>query len=256
MKKIFLSALFLIFLTSFIQLNLYAEKNTPEDLKSILDEIDRTYRAKDSYAEISMTIINPNYERTISMKAWSKGMEKTLIRILDPKKDRGITTLRVGREMWNYFPKIDKVMKIPPSMMMGSWMGSDFTNDDLVKESTFLDDYDGELYTPENPDKDLLYVKLTPKEKAATVWGKILIKARKEDYLPVEEEYFDENGQKMRLMNFRNIKMLGGRKLPTIMEVIPLNKKGNKTIIEYKEAKFNQGIKDSMFSLRSLQKRI
>ena len=111
-----------------------AEEKKDEDVMTIIKKVDELYRADSSYAEMEMTIVTPNWERTLKLEAWSEGMDKTFITILEPKKDKGITTLRVDNEMWNFFPKINKVMKVPPSMMMGSWMGSDFTNDDLVKD--------------------------------------------------------------------------------------------------------------------------
>jgi outer membrane lipoprotein-sorting protein len=254
--KISLILRIVVFLFILFPAGLLAEKGEDIDVDKILDELDRTYRADDSYAEISMTIINPNWKRTVKMKAWSKDMDRTFIRILSPKKDRGISTLRVDKEMWNYFPKINKVMKIPPSMMMGSWMGSDFTNDDLVKESTYRKDYSAQLIRPEKAEEGYYYLELKPKETAVSVWDKIIVKARKEDYLPVRADYFDGDGNKVREMNYRDFEMMGGKKLPAVMEVIPTTKEGHKTVIEYRNAEFNEGVPDSVFSLRNLKKKI
>ena len=189
------------------------------DVQTIIDKVDKLYRSETSYSEIEMTIVNPNWERRLKVQMWSRGMEETFIRILSPKRDAGITTLRRDREMWNYFPKIDKVMKVPPSMMMGSWMGSDFTNDDLVKESTFHDDYNSRLIPADERAEDsaasnTYAIELTPKEKTATVWGRIVLVVRRSDYIPVSEVYYDERGRMMRRMELHDIAELGGRPIP------------------------------------------
>ena len=131
------------------------------DVQRIVERMDKLYRAETSYAEVEMDIVTPHWERTLTMRMWTEGMDRTFIYITSPKKDAGIATLRKGTEMWNYFPKINKVMKVPPSMMMGSWMGSDFTNDDLVKESSYTEDYDPTLGEPERD--DVYELVLTPR---------------------------------------------------------------------------------------------
>lgn len=223
-----------------------------DDIKVILDKMDRVYRADSSEFEMEMEIVTPDWKRTMKMKAWSEGMKKTFITILSPSKDKGIGTLKVDTDMWNYFPKVNKVMKVPPSMMMGSWMESDFTNDDLVKETTFLDDHTAKLL--ESSEKDIIVIELKPKESAASVWGKIIAKVRKSDYLPVSQDYYDEKGVKTRTITFSNIKEMGGRTIPSVMEIIPLSKKGNSTKITYLSGKFNIKLDADTFSLRNLQK--
>ncbi len=233
----------------------FPSENAP-DVKTIVEKLDRLYRADSSYAEMEMRVENPNYQRTLTLNAWSQGMKKTFIRILSPAKDRGVATLRDGNEMWNYFPKIDKVMKVPPSMMMGSWMGSDFTNDDLVKETTWLDDYDATLLPSPAGDPERYYLELRPKARTASVWDRIVTVVNRADYMPVREEYYDEKGVKMRLIEFKDVRDLGGKRIPTVMELTPLNKPGNRTVIRYLKARFNQGIPADTFTLRNLQKKI
>jgi outer membrane lipoprotein-sorting protein len=228
---------------------------TQADVNRLIEKVDSLYRANNSYARMQMTIVNPNWQRTLVLDVWSLGMKKTFIRILSPAKDKGVATLRMATEMWNYFPKIDKVMKVPPSMMMGAWMGSDFTNDDLVKETTLLDDYTAELIRPEAADQTVYSIQLVPKQQTATVWAKIILNIDKQSLLPKSEAYYDEKGQKMRRIDYREVKEMGGRKMPTIMELVPLNKPGNKTVIEYQKAEFDTGVPDSVFSLRNLQQR-
>ena len=146
------------------------------DVESIVKKMDQLYRSETSHAEIEMQITTPHWERTLAMTVWTMGMDKTFIRITEPKKEQGVATLRIGNEMWNYLPKTNKVMKIPPSMMMGSWMGSDFTNDDLVKESSMLNDYTYQLIKPANAVPDYVYIQLTPKEDSPIVWGRLLLR--------------------------------------------------------------------------------
>jgi outer membrane lipoprotein-sorting protein len=225
------------------------------DVYEIVDAIDKLYRSETSRGEMEMTIVTENWTRTLSMQVWTEGLDKTFIHITGPKKDAGISTLRIDTEMWNYFPKINKVMKVPPSMMMSSWMGSDFTNDDLVKESSMTRDYYFELIAPEGAEPDNYYIKLKPKEEIPIVWAEIIIAVRKNDYIPVWEAYFDEKGRRMRVMEFKEIKTFGDRKIPSVLEMIPLNKKGKKTVIVYREIEFDIPLKPDAFTLRNLQKR-
>jgi outer membrane lipoprotein-sorting protein len=228
--------------------------DTP-DFNTIVRKMDRLYRSDTSSGAVEMRIETEHWQRTLKMDIWSEGQDKTLIYIRSPRKDAGIATLRIKNEMWNFFPKINKVIKVPPSMMMSSWMGSDFTNDDLVKESSMIDDYNSKLITPENAVPDYYYIELIPKKNIATVWAKILLVVRKKDYIPVEESYFDEKGNKMRVMEFSEIKNFSGREVPSVLEMRPLNKPGKKTVIRYLELKFNIKLESDTFTLRNLQRR-
>jgi hypothetical protein len=225
-----------------------------EDLKAILDAVDRLYRSTTSYAEVEMTVVTPHWERTLAMQAWTEGMDKTFILITSPKKDQGITTLRMKNDMWNYFPNISKVMKVPPSMMMGSWMGSDFTNDDLVKETTLLDDYQGKLVQPPEGKPEFHYIELTPKQETVTVWAKIEIVVYRDSLIPIKQVYYDEKGNAMRILELRDIKDFDGRKIPAIMEMTPTGKPGHKTLVKYVKAEFDKPLAADIFSLRNLQK--
>ena len=220
----------------------------------IIDKVDKLYRSNSSYSEIEMRIITPEWERTLSMKVWSEGMEKTFIYITEPAREKGVSTLKIGNEMWNYLPKVDKTIKIPPSMMSSSWMGSDFTNDDLVRESSMVEDYTYKIINPDNTVDTLIYIEMIPKEETAVVWGKVILTVRETDYIPVEQKYYDEEGNLKRIMNFRNIKKMGGKIFPSIMEMIPMDKEGHKTIIEYKDAEFDIPLDKDIFSLRNMRK--
>ena len=231
-----------------------AQEPTPE-VETIIKKIDQLYRSKTSHAEMEMHIVTPHWERTLAMTVWTKGMDKTFIRIIAPKKEQGVATLRIGNEMWNYLPKTNKVMKIPPSMMMGSWMGSDFTNDDLVRESSMLDDYTYQFVTPEDASSDHLYVQLMPKEDSPIVWGKIVAAVQSSDYTPVWQRFYDEKGHLMRVMNLKEIRTFSGKTVPSVMEMIPQNKEGHKTVVRWTNATFDSDVDDKIFTRRNLQRR-
>ncbi len=225
------------------------------NVNTIIEKMDRLYRSDTSYGYVEMMIETENWKRTLKMDIWSEGLEKTLIYIRSPRKDAGIATLRKKTEMWNYFPKINKVIKVPPSMMMGSWMGSDFTNDDIVKESSMVNDYHARLTMPDNAEPDYYYIELIPKKDIPIVWAKIMLVVRKHDYIPVEESFFDEKGREMRIMEFTDIKHFSGRDIPSVLIMRPLNKPGKKTVIRYRELNFDIQLKADTFSLRNLQKK-
>lgn len=223
-----------------------------QDIEEVVRKMDELYRAESSYSEVDMEIVTPHWQRTLRMKTWTEGKTKTFIRLLSPPKDEGTATLRLGNEMWNYLPRANKVIKVPPSLMMGSWMGSDFTNDDLVKEFTLMDDYAYRFTQVEDANPELLYVELIPKEGLPVVWGRIVAAVRKESYLPEWDRYYDEKGRLMRVILFSEVKNFGGRLIPSVMEVVPQDKKDQKTVLRYTKAEFNISIPESVFSLRNL----
>jgi outer membrane lipoprotein-sorting protein len=252
--KLIINALVLLILVFFVPVLAVQAENIP-DVNTIVEKMDRLYRSDTSYGDVEMTIRTENWERTLRMDIWSEGLDRTLIHINSPKKDAGIATLRKKTEMWNYFPKINKVIKVPPSMMMSSWMGSDFTNDDLVKESSMLDDYHSGLIRPDNANPDYYYIELIPKKDIPIVWARIVLVVRKTDYIPVEESFFDEKGRRMRLMEFSEIKSFSGREIPSVLVMKPLNKPDKKTVITYIDLKFDIKLNEDTFSLRNLQKK-
>jgi len=246
MLKPFLSALLflMLFLTAF-------SANAENDAAALLKKMDELFRSKSSVATMKMQIITPNWQRTLEMQSWTIGMDDTFIRVLSPRKDRGVATLKKDKEMWNYFPKINKVIKVPPSMMMGSWMGSDFTNDDLVREVSLVEEYE----VTKKSEGDNYRLTLIPRENTVTVWGKIEFIVNQQSLLPLEQSYFNEKGDKVRTMLFSDIRDFNGKKMPATMTMMPLNKTGHKTVIEYVEAEFDIELGDNIFTLRNLQKR-
>jgi outer membrane lipoprotein-sorting protein len=225
-----------------------------DQAREIIKKVDQLYRSTSSYARMEMEIVTPHWQRTLVLEAWSQGTDRTFILINSPKKESGTATLRIKNEMWNYLPQTAKVIKIPPSMMMGSWMGSDFNNDDLVRETSMLEDYTFKMIEPSQKEPGLLFIEMIPNENTPVVWGKIILTVRENDYLPVREEYYDEKGKMMRLMEFKDIKQMGGKTIPAVMELTPQNKEGNKTVIRYLKVDFDIPIREGVFTLRNLKK--
>ena len=229
-----------------------AETDTATRAKTLIDEMEALYRGDTSKAKITMRVETPYYQRSMKMESSNLGPEKAFIRILSPKKERGISTLKIDDEMWNYLPKINKVIKVPPSLMMGSWMGSDFTNDDLVKQTTLTEEY--ELSMSET--KDTFVVTLIPREQTVTVWGRIEYTVNKAHQIPVSQNFYDDNGELIRSLLFKEPKLYQGRFLPSVLEMVPLNKTGHKTVILYDELDFSPtDVDEDTFSLRNLRKR-
>jgi outer membrane lipoprotein-sorting protein len=223
-----------------------------ESAVDIIDAMEELYRGESSLARMTMIVETPQFQRTMEMESSSIGTEKAFIRILAPRKDRGIATLKLDLEMWNYLPKINKVIKVPPSMMMGSWMGSDFTNDDLVKQTTLTDDYD---LTLEETDTEYR-ITLVPKSNTVTVWGKIDYNVNKELMIPLSQNFYDDSGRLIRKMEFSEPREISGLLIPSRMEMIPINKEGHKTVIIYDELQFDPPeIDESIFTMRNLRSR-
>jgi len=224
------------------------------DAKALMRKVDELWRGQSSQAQLTMTVKTARYERTMTMEAWSEGKDKSLVKILAPKKDRGIATLKVDKNIWNYLPKINRVTKIPPSMMMGSWMGSHFTNDDLVKESSYEDDYDSKLTFAGMRNGQRVYeITSTPKPEAVVVWGKVVTEIAQDTLLPIRAVYFDEDGKPARTMTFGDPKTFDGRRLPTRLVLLPEDKPGESTTVLYDAIRFDMKLRPDLFTLRGLQ---
>lgn len=236
----------------------FAQSQTSRAEK-ILQEIDDMWRGNSSYAELTMNVKTAHYERSMRMKSWSKGKKDSLVRITDPKKERGAATLKSGENVYTYLPKTDRTIRITSGMMMGSWMGSHFTNDDLVKESRLSEDYTPDItFEGDRDGKRTLEFTLIPKPDAAVVWGKIVtttfIHPETKEYIPVMEVFYDEDQNIARTMTFTNIKPLGGRMIPVNMKVVPQDKPDEYTEIVYEALELNIPVDEAMFSLSELRK--
>lgn len=250
MKKIFPVVLCLTTILTFS--GAWAEELS---IRQLSRELDRLFRSESSRGTVEMIVTNPHFTRRVKMKMWTKGLEMTLIRIVSPRKEKGMATLRRNNEMWNFLPKIGKTIRIPPSMMMGSWMGSDLTNDDVVKETTWEQDYTVELMSglPENR-IGLVY---RPKPDAPVTWQKIVVIFDKPSRLPLSQEFYDEKGIKARVMEFSEVRDFGGRRIPAKFVIRPLtkDKAGRLTEFIYHKIEFDVEIPDSYFSLSRLRRR-
>ncbi|HOO56637.1 MAG TPA: outer membrane lipoprotein-sorting protein [bacterium] len=221
----------------------------------ILDAVDDLYRSSSSSGRVTMRIVNKNWQRELTMDMWSKGKDRSLIRILSPKKEKGTATLRAGNEIWNYLPKVKRVIKLPSSMMSDSWMGSHFTNDDLVKESRMADDYEyGINFEGEREGARVVSIACTPLPDAAVVWGRIDVTVDAATLIPVKIDYFNEDLELTRTMEFSDIKEFGGRKVPSVMTIRPADEPDEKTVVIYERLEFDVDLDDGIFSLRNLQK--
>ena len=251
MKKMVI-ILSIFFLLPLAQFDAHAD---PLTAKEIIKKVEELMRGESAHSVMEMTIVNPKWERTLTMENWEVGRKKTLVRILSPKKEEGVGSLKIDYQMWNYLPRVERVIKIPPSMMMSSWMGSDFTNDDLVKESSVVEDYTHELAgTVEVSGEKAYRVEAVPKPDAPVVWGKLVFYVRESDYVPLRQEYFSESGELVRYLDFRDIRVIGRRTLPTLWEMVPVGKKGKKTAVKLIDIEFDLPLPDELFTLRNLKK--
>lgn len=219
----------------------------------IIQKVEDNLNGDSAEMTLTMTVLSKRGERTIRMESYSVGDEKSFIKILYPGKDQGITFLKIDNTMWQYVPRIEKIIKIPASMMLQSWMGSDFSNDDLVKESSLSKDYRANLQAESEHDYTLL---LHPEEDAAVVWGKILMQVSKEYFLPTTVQYFDEDENLVRILRYLNVRQLDDRHYPTLwtMEPKTVEKSGHQTRIEISGAQFNKPISDDYFTKRALKR--
>ncbi|MCD6374404.1 MAG: outer membrane lipoprotein-sorting protein [Caldisericaceae bacterium] len=231
--------------------NLLADEKAREIVKKANDK----FRGKSSYSEARLTVIKPNWTRSLTMKIWALEPDYALILITKPACDKGTVTLKRKREVWNWIPTIRRLIKIPPSMMMQSWMGSDFTNDDLVRESSMVDDYFHKIIGQENINGyDCFVIESDPKPDAGVVWGKIISWISKKDFLFLKSEYYDEDVQLVKTMFASKIKKMDDRVIPTHLELVPANKPGQKTILEYIKIDFNININPSFFSQQNMKR--
>lgn len=220
----------------------------------IVKKADDNMRGKTSQADITIKIIRPTWSREMTMKAWSKGDDYSMILITSPAKEKGTVFLKRTKEVWNWIPSIERNIKLPPSMMSQSWMGTDFTNDDLVKEASSVVDYDHTLLGKDSVlDKDCYKIQMIPKPSAAIVWEKVIVWIDILDYLQLKAEFYDEDGALVNIMNSSDIKVLGGRKITSKIEMFPVDKKGNSTVIIYNDIVFDVPINDNFFTTRNMK---
>lgn len=239
----------------YLILNFTAVSLSAQTANEIIDKAENLIKGKSAHGIIEMAITTPDYERTLKMESWWEGNEKALIVVQSPRKEAGNKTLKIKNEMWNYLKNTETTIKIPPSMMLQSWNGSDFTNDDLVRESNYSEDYYTNVEGEENLNGKLCWkINMTPKPDAPVVWGKLYYWVRKADYLPAQIKYYDEKGKLIRTLSFSEIKKFGDRMMPSVWKMTNNIKEGHVTEFKTLEMEFDIKINSKKFSFQELER--
>ncbi|MCY1719505.1 outer membrane lipoprotein-sorting protein [Prolixibacteraceae bacterium Z1-6] len=238
-----------------VLLLLFAAAVNAQDAKEIIKKMDDKLQGDSNKSEMKMSIVRPKYTRTIAFKNWSLGRDYFLTYVTAPSKDKGMVSMKYKKEMWSYTPSINRMIKLPPSMMSQGWMGSDYTNDDLVKQSSIVEDYTHTLIGEETVDgRPCFKIQMVPNPDANVVWGKILAWVHKEKYINLKAEYYDEEEFLVRTELGKEVKTFDGRELPSIIEIIPAEEPDNRTIISIDSIEFDVDIKESFFSQQNMKR--
>lgn len=230
-----------------------ATKLTQADIDKALRNLDDLYRSTSSIARIEMTVHTPRRTRTVRMKAYSRGTKKALVVIEAPARDKGTATLRVDNNLWNYLPRIARTIRVPPSAMLSSWMGSDFTNDDLVRSSSYADDFDATLQG-DSEDGKTVRIRLDAKKGTVGLWKRIDVTFTKDLQLPREARYYDRRMRLARTMVFEGVREFEGHRIPAQLTLTPVDEPGKKTVMRYLDIDFDADVPDSTFSLARLER--
>lgn len=207
------------------------------------------------YSEMTMEIVRPTWSRAVAFKSWNMGTKYSLVYITDPPQEEGQSFLKRDNDMWNWNPTINRMIKLPPSMLAQGWMGSDFTNDDLLNQSSIVVDYTHSITGNEvQGDKDCYVIELIPKEDAPVVWGMIKLWISESDYLQMKAEYYDEDNYLIKTETSSVIKTMDGRTIPTRYELVPADEPGNRTIVTLDMVEFNISLSESFFSQQNMQR--
>jgi Outer membrane lipoprotein-sorting protein len=229
---------------------------SPEFARALLQRVDDLYRGEQSHGVMEMEAKTRHWTRAMSLEAWTQGKDYSLVRILEPKKDRGTATLKDKHDLFTYLNNTGRTVKISGAMMAGSWMGSHFTNDDLVRETRLSDDFDITQLPDDKLDGTPVYrFVLVPRPGRPIVWGKIEVAVRIADQLPVKQTYFDEDKKPVRALTLSDSKVVGGRTIPTVMVMQPLDGSGEYTRVTWKELRFDVKLAPGFFSVRNLTSR-
>jgi len=236
----------------FMNVSYAQEKITAEE---IIKKADEKMRGKTNTSTMDMEIIRPTWKRSVSMKGWGRGMDFSMTYITAPAKDKGQVFMKRKTEMWNWMPSIGRMIKIPASMMSQGWMGSDYTNDDILKESSIVIDYTHKIEKEENIEGfDTYKIEMIPKDDAAVIWGKVYKWITKDEYIQIKSEYYDEDDELVKSDFGYDFKKMDERLIPTRIEIIPANEEGKKTVLYIKEIKFDVDLPESFFSQQKMKK--
>jgi len=247
----------LVFIFFLFSLFLKINFTNAQDLSAlqIVQKSINLINGRTNFGETEMTIVRPKYERSVSMKTWSMGEDYFMIYITKPARDNGQVFLKRSKEMWNWMPTVSRMIKIPSSMMAQNWMGSDFTNDDLVKMNSLEKDYEQKILGEEEIDGYPCYkIELIPNPESAVVWGKVVIWIAKEHFYQLKTEFFDEDMEIVNRIESSEIRQFGTRKLPSKMVMIPVNRKGQRTILLTKTLEFDIDIDQDFFSQQNMKR--
>ncbi len=218
--------------------------------QELVQRVENLLRSSTSVGEYQMEILRPRFHRTLRFRFWDdRAGDRSLVLILEPPKDRGTVFLKIQTDLWMYLPRVRRTVRIPPSMMMNAWMGSDFTNDDVARSSSLSRDYLPQLLDQRG---DTVWLELTPKPEAPVVWDRIVLKMLLPN-LPLEEHYYNARGEEVRVITFSEVKTLHGRRLPTVLEAVPLNRPGHRTVLRLLDVQFDVPMKDSWFQVTRLE---
>ncbi|MBN1949658.1 MAG: outer membrane lipoprotein-sorting protein [Bacteroidales bacterium] len=248
-KKVLVQGI--ILLTGFLFTSSLQAQNATE----IVKRADAKMRGENSgVSEMSMQIIRPKWTRTIEFKIWSKGTDKSMVLVTAPAEEKGQSFLKVGNEMWRWSPTINRTIKLPPSMLAQGWLGSDYTNDDMVNQRSIVTDYEHEIIGEETIEGMGCYlIELTPREDSPAVWGKVLFWITQSDDIIVKSEYFDEDEELVKTETGSGMRVMDGRKILTVYEILPADEEDQKTIVTLKSIKFNESRPDSFFSIQKMK---
>lgn len=244
---------------AFLLLSAAAAAADTVDIHDLVDKANKALRGDSSRGRLTMTIETPEWKRSLEVEGWNKDRTFAFIVIRAPAKERGETTLRRKNEMWVWIPKVERVIKIPPTMMHSAWQGSDFTYEDIVKADSIVKDYTHKLLsTKKEEGRTVYHIEATPKPDAPVVWGKVITDVALYDedqsVVGLSELDYSERGELIRTITLSDIKKMGGRRVPARLECVPASKKGQKTVLQYQELEFDIPLKDDFFSYQRLQK--
>jgi len=221
----------------------------------IIKKADEKFQGESNYGEFTMEIIRPDWSRTLSFKSCNKGNEYSITLVTAPPKEKGQTFMKRENDLWSWNPTISRLIKLPPSMLAQGWMGSDYSNDDILKESSVVVDYNHTIIGEEKiAGKDCFKIQMIPKEEAAVVWGKVIKWISKDGYLQLKTEYYDEDNYLIRTEVCSEIKCMSDREIPTRIEIIPEEEPENRTIVTITNIIYNINVSEAFFSQQTMKK--
>lgn len=260
MKTIYFSGLLALGVLAFgTALGQDSKQSSPEtapaelDVDAVVTHFEEMYRSESSVSKSELTVTTPRRTRTLKMDSWTKGKTKALIIITSPIREKGTATLKVDKSLWNFLPRIKRTIRIPPSMMLSSWMGSDFTNDDLVRETSFRDDY---TYKLAGRSKDPVgwVIQFDAKPDLVGLWKRFVLVVSDDGTLPIQARYYDRKDRLARTIIWDQVTDMGGRRIPARITLVPQDKAGHKTVMIYTEITFDADVPENTFSLTRLER--